>query len=151
MNRRVFIFWSIFFAAALVRLVFSLTGNSTDTIHCVKQQVSGSGTIAQEPERKEGGQIFVVHADDLFSGDTPCAKNVNIRMKTKLYPRFVFGEQISFQGKISQPFNFRSDSGRSFDYKGYLAKDDIYYEIKSAKVEVVSQENSKELQVTSHK
>ena len=56
-------------------------------------------------------------------------------MKTKLYPRFVYNDEVVFSGKISKPFNFKSDTGRAFDYIGFLAKDDIFFEIKSAKVE----------------
>jgi competence protein ComEC len=55
-------------------------------------------------------------------------------MKTKLYPRFHYGDTISFTGKLSVPFNFNGDTGRSFDYRNYLAKDDIFYEMKSAVV-----------------
>jgi len=65
-------------------------------------------------------------------GDKSCPSDLSIRLKTKTYPRFHFGETILFTGKLSQPFNFKSNTGRSFDYKGYLAKSDIYYEIKSA-------------------
>jgi hypothetical protein len=50
-----------------------------------------------------------------------CANDITIRIKTKMYPRFVFGDTVSFTGKISAPFNFKSGQGRAFDYKGYLA------------------------------
>lgn len=102
--------------------------------------------VMQEPERKEGGQILLVHVNELFtatttkggvtkSGTDLCSSDLQIRMKTKLYPRFIYGDQISFSGKISKPFNFRNETGREFDYIGYLAKDDVFYEIKSAKTE----------------
>lgn len=121
--------------AAAVRWIFSITGNDSPSIPCTKRNVTGNGMIVQEPERKEGGQVFVVEAHEIFSDDKICAHNLNIRMKTKLYPRLAFGEKIQFEGKISEPFNFKSESGRSFDYRGYLAKDDVYYEIKSARVD----------------
>ena len=35
---------------------------------------------------------------------------------------------------MSQPIDFKSDDGRSFDYTGYLAKDDVYYQIRSAEM-----------------
>lgn len=135
MKRGVFIFWGVFIVAAVARWVLSIVGDDRVIISCAKENVTGSGIIIQEPERKEAGQVFVVTAQQILVGGQKCAEQVNIRMKAKLYPRFEYGDEISFEGKISQPFNFRSESGRSFDYKGYLAKDDIYYEIKSAKVE----------------
>jgi competence protein ComEC len=105
---------------------------------CLKQVVEGVGTITQEPERKDSGQVLVVSSKQLFLATTTrklCSSDILIRMKTKLYPRFEYGQEVYFKGKISQPFNFKSDTGRSFDYKGYLAKDDIFFEIKSASVE----------------
>ena len=155
MNKRVVIFWSIFVAAALVRFVFSLQQEIPDIGACLKQSVSGVGVIVHEPERKETGQILVVRVEELFlaTSTSPrqiraglpggvksnsskhfCAKQINVRIKTRLYPRLVYGDHIEFIGKISAPFNFKSDSGRSFDYRGYLAKDEIFYEIKSAAV-----------------
>ncbi|MBP6858384.1 MAG: ComEC/Rec2 family competence protein [Candidatus Pacebacteria bacterium] len=157
MKRGVFIFWSVFIVAAAARWVFSSVGNDGVSILCVKENVTGNGIITKEPERKEGGQVFVVAAERIIAQERECATGVNIRMKAKLYPRFEYGDEISFEGKISQPFNFKSESGRSFDYQGYLAKDDIYYEIKSAKAEVVSskssvasEENRKDIPVKIH-
>ncbi len=148
MKRGVVIFWSLFVACAMVRVLFSLHQETTSIGACNKHLVIGSGIITVEPERKEGGQVLVVSAAQLFPATTSahvvvpltpdsCAHDMLIRMKTKLYPRFAYGDTVSFSGKISTPFNFKSDTGRAFDYVGYLAKDDIFYEIKSAQVESV--------------
>ena len=144
MRKGVFVFWGVFVAAALVRILFSLNGETASLGSCHKQLVTGQGVVTQEPERKEGGQVLVVLARSLHMatstdiGKQICVSDVLIRMKTKLYPRFVYNDAISFTGKISSPFNFKSDTGRSFDYIGYLAKDDVHFEIKSARVEKVA-------------
>ncbi|GEM_PF-173985 len=149
MRKGVFIFWSIFIAGALIRVVFSLHQDMTDIGVCNKQLVTGKGIVTQDPARTETGQVLVVSTQQLFpattsarntfsSSNDSCASSILIRMKTKLYPRFVYGDQVSFSGKISKPFNFKSGTGRAFDYVGYLAKDDVFYEIKSAKVESIS-------------
>jgi len=144
MQRNVFIFWSILIATAVIRVLLSFHIVSPDIGHCQKQLVSGIGSIVVEPEHKEGGQILIIRAHTLGSASATstesflsCTENILIRIKTPLYPRFVYGDEITFQGKLSQPFNFRSDEGREFDYKGYLAKDDIFYEIKSGRVEFI--------------
>ncbi|MDQ2933323.1 MAG: ComEC family competence protein [bacterium] len=138
MNRRVFIFWSICIAAAFFRVLFSFQNPTPDIGSCVKNIVTGFGTISREPERKESGQVMIVLVKNLFLASTTsklpeysCSENVYIKIKTALYPRFYYGNEIEFTGKISQPFNFKSDNGRSFNYQGFLAKDDIFYEIKS--------------------
>lgn len=134
MNKGVFVFWGIFIIIAIMRFGFSVMNHGIVPVSCEKEIIFGTGKIIQEPERKESGQIFVVKVDEIIYQDQVCAKNLRIRMKSKLYPRFVYGDRVSFEGKLSRPFNFKSDSGRSFDYEGYLAKDDVFYEIKSALV-----------------
>lgn len=159
MKRGVIIFWSLLVGCAMMRVLFSLHQETTSIGACNKHLVIGSGIITVEPERKEGGQVLVVSAAQLFPATTSvhvvvpltpdsCAHDMLIRMKTKLYPRFAYGDTVSFSGKISTPFNFKSDTGRAFDYIGYLAKDDIFYEIKSAQVESVANHSSKPFSIS---
>ncbi len=139
MNKKVVIFWSLIIAVALGRFVFSFWQTAPSIGVCLKKNIVGEGTITAEPTRTETGQVMVVQAERIVAGDTECPANILIRMKTKLYPRFTYDDHISFSGKLLEPANFDSDSGRSFDYRSYLAKDDIYFEIKSASVSEVSQ------------
>ena len=134
MKRGVYIFWSLFIAVAITRFAFSLFNTAPSIGDCLKQTVNGKGIVIEEPAFTESGQTIVVQEDELSFGDNKCPGGILIRMKTKLYPRFTYGSNVSFSGKLGEPFNFKSDVGRPFDYKGYLAKDDIFYEIKSAKV-----------------
>jgi competence protein ComEC len=141
-NRRVFIFWAIFGGAALIRLVLSFGISAPDIGPCLKQQIKGSGVVDEDPSFTDAGQVLVVLVSGLSvqkaspdeSNGNECAADILIKMKTKLYPRFHYGDTISFTGKLSVPFNFNGDTGRSFDYRNYLAKDDIFYEMKSAAV-----------------
>ncbi|MDE1966697.1 MAG: ComEC/Rec2 family competence protein [Patescibacteria group bacterium] len=121
------IFWSIFIAAAAFRVWQSLYAEPPQIGDCLKQTVEGSGTISEEPQRTGTGQVLVVDVDG-----SRCGSGFLIRMKAKAYPVFSYGDHISFKGKLLEPMNFRSDPGREFDYKGYLAKDGIYYEMRSA-------------------
>jgi competence protein ComEC len=134
MNRRVFIFWAIFGGAATIRLILSFSIQSPDIGPCLKQQVNGIGTITEDPSFTDTGQVLVVLADELLAGRNKCPSGILIRMKTKLYPRLHYGDAVSFSGKLSAPLNFKSGTGREFDYKNYLAKNDIFFEIKSAQV-----------------
>ena len=145
MKKGVIIFWSIFVGWALIRVLISLHYSAPDIGDCKVQQIMGVGTVSEEPSRTEAGQVLVVSAQKIHTQESStstetshtfseCRADISIRMKTKLYPRFVFGDQILFTGKLNTPFNFSSGTGRSFDYRGYLAKDDVFYEIKSAHV-----------------
>ena len=148
MNKGVFVFWSICIGLTLFRVLSSLQYHAPDISACLKHEVRGFGMVSEEPARTDSGQVFIVDVDTIFISDSSstkkysseCGRNVSIRIKTKLYPQFSFGEHISFVGKINKPFNFSSGSGRAFDYKGYLAKDNVFYEMKSAVVEIISSE-----------
>ncbi len=136
MRKRILIFWSIFLAAAIFRLWQSFDFKAPEPGYCLNQSVKGFGLIQEEPERKETGQVMVVLVEEmsLINRDWPCPVAFRIRLKTKLYPRFDYGQTVVFTGKLLAPSNFESDNGRSFDYIGYLAKDNVYFEMKSAVV-----------------
>lgn len=152
MKRGVIIFWSIFVAASIFRVWQTLDLKAPDIGNCLSQIVTGVGTISEEPSRTESGQVLVVYAQKMArtsasesSATDPagsseqnlsgvCKSEISVRMKAKLYPRFAYSERVFFTGKLLRPANFQSGTGRTFDYKGYLAKDDVFYEMKSAVV-----------------
>lgn len=144
MRKKTYLFWSLIVALALFRLWQSFSFSAPTSVNCVKEIVVGEGEVADEPERKDSGQVFVIRTQTIEVASTTkfCAKELSIRIKTKLYPRFSFGEKVYFKGRLLKPANFSSGDGRTFDYKNYLAKDDIYFEMKSAEVSLVENKNS---------
>jgi competence protein ComEC len=150
MRRGVFIFWSVFIAAATFRLWHSFGVAAPDMSGCVAHAVHGTAEVLEEPERKETGQVFVARTDALFAtsegNEVTCGTAVLIRMKAKPYPRLRFGDTVTFSGKMSKPFNFRSDDGREFNYEGFLAKDNVFFEIKSATVEKTAERSRLSIQ-----
>ena len=138
MKNGVLIFWSILIILACVRLAQSFFQARPNIGACLKQVVNGVGTISGDPELKETGQVLAIDVREMAVLGTPCPSDLTIRAKAKLYPRFKFGDQVNFVGKLNAPFNFKSDDGRAFDYKGYLAKDDIFYEMKSVGLTKIS-------------
>ena len=142
MNRRIILFWIIFGGGAVLRVLLSFHQDTPDIGSCLKQQVNGIGNISEDPSFTESCQVLIVDVRSLSPVSNVslisniCAQDISLRIKTKLYPRFHYGDSINFIGNLSAPFNFKSSTGRAFDYKGYLAKSDIFYEIKSAVVKV---------------
>lgn len=142
---RVFVFWCVLASAAGFRAWSSFTADIPSVEGCLRSAVHGEGFVSVEPERKEGGQVFVVDASLLQHADghscigaRMTGDALKIRMKAPLYPRISFGESVEFAGSLSAPFNFRSESGREFNYQGFLAKDGIFFEIKSADIRLIS-------------
>jgi competence protein ComEC len=141
----------IIIGGAAFRVIVSLNVPVPEIGNCSKQEVQGEGVIAADPSFAESGQVLVVdvkHISQKGSVENECPSGITIRMKTKLYPHFHYGDEIIFSGKLSAPFNFKSDTGRAFDYTGYLAKDDIFYEIKSAQVKADINSMNRDTNVT---
>lgn len=51
---------------------------------------------------------------------------------------YVYGDEVTVEGKLERPENFETDTGRTFDYISYLGKDDIYLVIPKAAVSIES-------------
>ena len=140
MSKKVFIFWSLFVGIALFRGFYAFNSDGQSNIDCVKDVVRGIGRVVEEPVRKENNQTLIVQSSEIFVASTSisCADDLLIKINTKIYPTFSFGDIVSLRGRLLEPRNFESNNDRIFDYKNYLAKDDIYFEMKSAVVVATS-------------
>ena len=97
-----------------------------------------------------GGQEILVDARFLIS--------------TKLYPRYTYGDEVELVGKIISPRNFgdgdekdgqddtlaadETASGRQFDYIHYLAKDQIYFLMKSPQVTIIGLDKGNQIKAS---
>lgn len=85
------------------------------------------GIVADEPDVRETGTNIVLKAKSINGKTTSAA---NILVHAPAYPVIRYGDEVSVTGKITTPKNFPATPGeRAFDYRAYLAKDDIYYEM----------------------
>lgn len=135
MRKSVIIFWAFLISVCIYRIIFYGIIIEDNSNNCLGKKIFGIGIVVNEPEQKESSQIVVVEVkkiQELESGEV-CQSISKIRLKTKLYPRYYYNDNISFSGKLLKPNNFGMDS---FDYVGYLAKDDIYFEIKSSIINI---------------
>lgn len=146
----VHVFWSLVIVVAVVRVAFSFDGRKPDIGQCLGQKIHGIANVVTDPERRESGQTMVIRTTefgpiDEDSGESLCGENIDIRIKTKIYPRYHYGDEVYFSGNVYEPFNFSDEDGRVFDYRNYLAKDDIFFEIKSADLKLKESKSSGEL------
>src|SRR3989344_4449689 len=89
---------------------------------------SSSGVVIGEPEQKENTTRFVMKADN----------GEKVLVSTDLYSPVKYGDRVKVEGKLHEPGIIDEGTGRSFDYGKFLSKDDIYFTISFAKVEVLS-------------
>ncbi len=91
-----------------------------------------TGVIVSEPEIREKNMRFVFQSDN----------GEKVLVSTNLYSDIRYGDKIKIDGKLEKPgIIAESDSGREFDYGAYLSKDDIYYTMNFAQVNVISHDN----------
>jgi len=80
----------------------------------IDQRVLLKGTIYAEPDERENSTRLIFRED---SGD-------KILLVTNRYPEYSYGDVLEVRGILKEPDNFLD-----FDYKAYLAKDDILLEM----------------------
>ena len=98
----------------------------------VDEKVTIEGLVVGEPERKDNATRITVLPKD---------SREKILVSTDLYSHTAYGDRVEVAGKLQRPGIIEGDDGRDFDYAAYLSKDDIYYTISFAKVEIVSSGN----------
>ena len=132
-----FIFIIILLASICARSYFVYGNNDRDAF---VEKYSGKsvevlGIISDEPLVKDFTKTFTVRAEKINSE----TENVSLRVQTERYFDFEYGQKIILKGKLSAPFNFKSNGGRTFDYINFLLKDGIYFEMKKPTIEIISE------------
>ena len=82
------------------------------------------GIIADEPEFKNDRAKYVLNSGKM-----------KILIQAPRYPEYGYGNEVLIKGKIEYPKNFSED----FDWKSYLAKDDIYLTVYNPQIEFLAQ------------
>ena len=111
---------------------------STNLLNLVGQKVVSKGVVIAEPNVKEQNVQLVVLADSVSALGQNTKVSEKFLVIASLFPEFKYGDLIEVEGNLEKPSNFSTDNGNSFDYVNYLAKEDVFYEINFAKVEIIS-------------
>lgn len=95
----------------------------------VGQEVQLAGWISEGLDERLNSTKLTVTLDGLQVDDW--LRPVNGKVLVTIEPElsYVYGQEILVSGKLQQPENFTSDTGREFDYVHFLAKDGIGYQM----------------------
>jgi len=139
-------------ATGIIRVDVSQMNSNAHTLdNFVGKSVSLSGVILSEPDTRESYANVVLYAKNVLGSAEPLLgreiKNITtlgemsrVLVRVPVYPQIKYGDEVTMTGKITSPQNFPPEDGlRAFDYRTYLAKDKIYYQMFFPKVVVVSQ------------
>ncbi len=95
------------------------------------RQVSLRGMILGEPDERENTTRLIFRAESIYDGSAwREIAGEKMLLYVKKYPEFSYGDVLEVHGALQKPENF-SD----FDWENYLAKDDIFLEMFSPRVE----------------
>ena len=93
----------------------------------VGSEVSFTGVVVREPDVRDRYTNLIVTSDDF---------DHKILVRASAYETFKYADTLEIRGMLEEPENFEGTEGRIFNYRGYLAKDDIYYLLTPTKVVV---------------
>lgn len=126
-NKKInFLFISSLIIIIFIRSYFVYNKNNSDLINKYSGKVLEiSGIISDEPQIKDFSQTFILKNDE-----------TSIKIYTDRYTHYDYGDFVKVKGKINSPRNFKSNSGRTFDYINFLLKDGVIFEIKKPNITI---------------
>lgn len=107
----------------------------------VGKMVSLRGIIVDEPDVREEYTNLVLEAREVLDGGERRALELSPRVLVRVpaYPTFAYGDEVSVRGTLVLPKNIPAENGKKeFDYRAYLAKDGISYQVYFPTITLVS-------------
>lgn len=112
-------------SCAILFFIFGIWRTNADLDELKNLDLDGSNiaekvVVIKEPENKGNYQKLIVKTDD----------DLRILLYSSLYPKINYGDELDLNCTLEISENFSED----FDYRMYLAKDNIFYICKNTKI-----------------
>lgn len=105
-------------------------------INKIVRDGKAQGIIADEPEFKNDRVKYVLNSGQ-----------IKILIQSPKYPEYKYGDELLIKDKIKEPENFTDD----FDWKAYLAKDNIYLTAYNPQIELLAQDKGNKIYASLYK
>lgn len=128
------------FAAGLGVLRFDVAASDTGDPKLderVGSDVAAVGIVVDEPDERQEYTRLTVKLTQVEG--VPVESKALVT--TRRYPEIAYGDEVYVEAELTEPDNFQTDNGRTFNYVAYLAKDGIHYTMPFAEVDVRSHDN----------
>ena len=135
MSKKEIILIIILIAIALVRFFFFLP-KAPSYGDIVGKTVTLEGMVSDDPDVRLNSQHLIIKLKD---------KEANILVIVGRSEAVAYGDEVVVNGVLEEPENFITNSGKEFNYKRYLANQDIYFTIKNANIEIISHDNGSKI------
>jgi competence protein ComEC len=144
----VFGFCLIFAVVGIWRFQARAEKSDNDVSRFNGKKVILTGIADGQPDRRMENQKIVVRAKRVNFGANGSLKESRsldavgkILITAPKYPEYQYGDELKIKGKLQEPKIYED-----FDYKAYLAKDDIYSVMYSPEIEIVSNKKGNKIQ-----
>jgi len=130
---RVVLFTALFIVGAVlgvIRLDIAERHNGDSVLDgLVGVRAEFSGVVVDEPDLREFNTHLTVRIDEARVGEEAYSTKSKALLIVDTYPEYQYGDKVVIEGELVAPKNFTSDTGREFNYVGFLEKDGIYYQM----------------------
>ncbi len=141
MSKKEIILIFILVSIALIRFLFFLP-QAPNFERAINKKVSVEGMIISSPDIRLDNQLITIK---------PTGEETNILVIIPNNLDVFYGDLVKVTGLLQTPENFITSVGKEFNYKRYLANQDIYFIIRRATVKVISHQNKNKLKFLLYK
>lgn len=113
---------------AVFRFLF-FSSPKPDYENFVGKNVTFEGFVYEDPDIRFNSKHLYVRLKNT---------KINILIFARRSEDVSYGDNVIVRGVLSSPSNFTTESGKEFNYKKYLADQDVYFIIKNPEIEVTS-------------
>lgn len=128
MSKKEIIIIFILIVIAFARFFF-FTPKVPQYSEAVGKSVTLEGIVSEDPDVRLKNKLLKIRLNN---------QKVNILVTVGRETEVSYGDMVSVRGVLEEPENFITLSGKEFNYKRYLANQDIYFLIKRADVKIIS-------------
>lgn len=104
-------------------------------IKTIDRQSTIQGVVMQDPDMRNASKKIVIKARQINKKNIK--GNIKILVSTDRHENIQYGDMVLIKGRLDNPSNFTTDTNREFDYRNYLAKDDIFYQVFRPDIQVL--------------
>ena len=94
----------------------------------IGKSVEVTGIVTDAPDIRLSSQHLIFTLD---------ASNTDILLTVPRDTDISYGDKLKITGILKEPENFITSAGKEFDYKRYLANQNIYFIIKNPDIEII--------------
>jgi len=136
-NKKEIIIIFILIIIAFIRFFFFIPEPPLYT-KAIDMMVEVEGVVDDIPDVRLYNQQIILKPTD---------QKINILLIVSNDIEISYGDKIKVKGILKEPDNFLTESGKEFNYKRYLANQDIYFIIKNPEIEIISKGNANYLKL----